>query len=150
MTLPVAPTVKRRPRTPVMAKAPPPRSLPKQILWRPLIKFSDRSTHIMNICCVQGSVIDYEHDRKDAAFSKLHDGPRPSQVITAIVNAANEGCICGGGVDGAISKAGKQLKSQEKKFLLQQPDVLFCAHQEANVCIETDSTCPQAKIVASV
>lgn len=52
------------------------------------------STVSINIC--QGSVLDFKHEKG------------------AIVNAANEGCLGGGGVDAAISKAGASKLLQDR------------------------------------
>mmetsp|Transcript_5948 Transcript_5948/g.12380 ORF Transcript_5948/g.12380 Transcript_5948/m.12380 type:complete len:234 (+) Transcript_5948:103-804(+) len=51
-----------------------------------------RPNHSFNFVISRGSVVDFSHP----------DNPRSC----AIVNAANEECLCGGGVDGAISNAG--------------------------------------------
>src|SRR6056300_1029100 len=52
--------------------------------------FRVKSKAAFNIVISRGSVVDFAHNTQSAA----------------IVNAANEGCLGGGGVDGAISDAG--------------------------------------------
>lgn len=49
------------------------------------------NTHPFNLVIARGSVVNFEYANRQAS---------------AIVNAANEGCLGGGGVDGAISAAG--------------------------------------------
>ncbi|KAL3779968.1 hypothetical protein ACHAWO_008886 [Cyclotella atomus] len=60
-------------------------SLPKVAAYR------IPNAHPFNLVLARGSVVDFEYSNRHAS---------------AIVNAANEGCLGGGGVDGAISAAG--------------------------------------------
>jgi O-acetyl-ADP-ribose deacetylase (regulator of RNase III) len=66
-----------------------------------VLKAYRRQPLLPDIILVQGSVVDYETSAKPAA----------------IVNAANEGCLCGRGVDGAISDAGGSLLAQHRLAL---------------------------------
>jgi O-acetyl-ADP-ribose deacetylase (regulator of RNase III) len=60
------------------------------------------NTHPFNLVIARGSVVNFEYANRQAS---------------AIVNAANEGCLGGGGVDGAISAAGGIYLQNDREAL---------------------------------
>ena len=61
------------------------------------------NNHPYDLVLVHGSVIDFTYP------------PNPS--LSAIVNAANERCIGGGGIDGAINDAGGRMLIADRRAL---------------------------------
>jgi O-acetyl-ADP-ribose deacetylase (regulator of RNase III) len=68
-----------------------------------------QAPHPFNLNIVRGSVVDYVYP--------------PNPFRSAIVNAANERCLGGGGVDGAIGIAGgpRLLADREKLPVVEGP-----------------------------
>ncbi|KAL3933743.1 MAG: hypothetical protein SGBAC_010262 [Bacillariaceae sp.] len=77
------------------------------------------SLHILG-----GSVVDYAPGafRRAASQDSTDDEPTTKPRLAAIVNAANEGCLGGGGVDGAIGAAGGVYLDRDRRALPLQPN----------------------------
>ena len=63
-----------------------------------------------NLVISRGSVVEWSHNTQSSA----------------IVNAANEGCLGGGGVDGAIGDAGGDMLFEDRMNLPQQQPGVRC------------------------